>query len=405
MKVFIIKFAGGIILWLCIVFFGLLPLRVKHFRTNQTLLSVSNCFSGGLFLSIGLIHILPEAHEKLEGKIEAEYIKQGKEVFPLSYVICLSTFAFILLIDKVIFNSTDDNEVNNYDSTERKKSMIKKQQEIFEEDLYNVREFVSSKYKVALRLSKYRRSKADVLVCEDEEHHRLHSPIPEESDDEASCRSLQSHERLLYKQSLTNKPKIEIAKKEPEFLYSDDNNSNKIQETKRKSSLGHHQNTPVGHHHHHHHHKIPSPDENIFAAYILLLAMGIHGFFAGIAFGISNTYVDTINMFLAMISHKWSEALTVGVSFVAADIAYDKSFFMIIFLSMITPLGIFVGYLLSALSDTVVGIALSISSGTFIYISCAEIIVDEFAFGDKAYWKFFAFILGIIFIAIVNIAE
>ena len=393
MNAFIIKFAGGMILWLCIVFFGLLPLRVKHFRTNQTLLSVSNCFSGGLFLSIGLIHILPEAHEKLEGKIEAEYIKQGKEVFPLSYVICLSTFAFILLIDKVIFASNDDNEADNYDSTERKKSMLKKQQEIFEEDLDNAKEFVSSKYKAALKLSKYRRSKTDILVCEDEEHHRLHSPILEESDDEASCRSLQSHEKLLYKQSLANKPKHEITRKEPDFVYSDDNNSDKIQETKRKSSLGHH----------HHHHKIPSPDENIFAAYILLLAMGIHSFFAGIAFGISYTYANTINMFLAMISHKWSEALTVGVSFVAADIPYDKSFFMIIFLSIMTPLGIFVGYLLSALSDTVVGIALSVSSGTFIYISCAEIIVDEFAFGDKAYWKFFAFILGIIFIAIVNL--
>lgn len=399
------KLGGAIVLWLCMVFFGLMPLRVKHFRTNQNLLSLSNCFSGGLFLAIGLIHVLPEAHGKLEGKYEAEYMKQGKEVFPLSYLICLGTFSFILLVDRVLFSNSEIAGLDDMNSIDIRKSMLKKQHELFDEDKNNFKEFVSSKYKVALKLSKYRRSKTDVLVCDDEEHHRLHSPIPEESDDEASCRSLESHERMLKHNCCNTKQKIEDNRHGSDFLYSESSESGKIHETKHKPSLGHHHHNAHAHAHEGHHHKMVSSSDNTFGAYILLIAMGIHGFFAGIAFGISNSKSETLNMFLAMVSHKWSEALTVGVSFVSADISYDKSYYMILFLSLITPFGIFVGYLLSGMSDQVVGVALAISSGTFIYISCAEIIVEEFAMGDRRFWKFFAYTLGIVFIALVTLVE
>ena len=53
--------------------------------------------------------------------------------------------------------------------------------------------------------------------------------------------------------------------------------------------------------------------------------MGIHGIFAGLALGISKGKVDIFNMFLALISHKWSEALTVGISFVTADLDVRNS--------------------------------------------------------------------------------
>lgn len=404
MEVFTIKLVGAIILWLCMTFFGLMPLRVKRFRTNQTLLSVSNCFSGGLFIAIGLIHILPEAHAKLEGKDEAWYLEHDREVFPLSYLICLATFSFILLVDRVVFSNSEIAGLDDLNMIDIRKSMLRKQHEIFDEDQDNFKEFVSSKYKVALKLSKYRRSKTDVLICDDEEHHRLHSPIAEESDDEASCKSLQSHERLLKQNSMPVKSRTELIKHSPEFEVSDESDSAKIHEMKKPTvpTQHHHVHSQVGHHHHH---KMVSSTDNVLAAYILLLAMGIHGFFAGIAFGISDSKAETLDMFLAMVSHKWSEALTVGISFVAADIAYDTSFYMILFLSFITPLGIFVGYLLSGMSDTVIGVALAVSSGTFIYISCAEIIVEEFALGAKKYWKFLAYTLGILFIALVGLIE
>ena len=44
---------------------GSIPLRVKAFKSNKVLLSFSAAFSGGLFLSVGVIHLLPEAHENI----------------------------------------------------------------------------------------------------------------------------------------------------------------------------------------------------------------------------------------------------------------------------------------------------------------------------------------------------
>ena len=66
--------------------------------------------SGGLFFAIGLIHILPEAHSKLEGSIESTTNTHGHEPLPISYVICLATFSVILLIDKVIMRSFQTEE-------------------------------------------------------------------------------------------------------------------------------------------------------------------------------------------------------------------------------------------------------------------------------------------------------
>ena len=105
----IILILGGTAILFCSLFFGLVPLNAHSFTSNKKLLSLSNCFAGGLFIAIGLIHILPEAHEALEGASEEHdsSLQHGGEPFPLSYFICLMSFSFILLIDKIIYNSTD----------------------------------------------------------------------------------------------------------------------------------------------------------------------------------------------------------------------------------------------------------------------------------------------------------
>ena len=146
-------------------------------------------------------------------------------------------------------------------------------------------------------------------------------------------------------------------------------------------------------------------EDSSLTAYVLLLAMGLHGFFAGLALGITKELGGTINLFLAIIAHKWSEALTVGISFVSAQIDSKSAFNYILFFSFITPLGILAGYYLTFLNDTVEGIAMAFSAGTFLYISCGEIIVEEFALAKDKYLKFFFYLLGIGFIIFVTKLE
>ena len=64
-------------------------------------------------------------------------------------------------------------------------------------------------------------------------------------------------------------------------------------------------------------------DESLFTAYILLLAMSVHSFFEGIAMGVEDED-EVLKIFLAIISHKWSESLTIGISFVNADIKLNR---------------------------------------------------------------------------------
>lgn len=46
--------------------FGSMPLRMKAFRENKMVLALANAFSGGLFLAVGILHLLPEAAENFD---------------------------------------------------------------------------------------------------------------------------------------------------------------------------------------------------------------------------------------------------------------------------------------------------------------------------------------------------
>ena len=69
-----------------------------------------------------------------------------------------------------------------------------------------------------------------------------------------------------------------------------------------------------------------------------------------------------------------------------------------LFLSIMTPLGQIFGMLLNNLDKTVQGVFMAISAGTFLYISTAEIIIEEFAIAKHKYIKFVIYLLGIGFI-------
>jgi zinc transporter 1/2/3 len=77
---------------------GILPSRSKKCSSSPTILGIANSFSGGVFLAIALIHILPEASD--------DYKEQyGDKSFPLPFLLVFVGYAFILSIDKVAFDS------------------------------------------------------------------------------------------------------------------------------------------------------------------------------------------------------------------------------------------------------------------------------------------------------------
>ena len=84
-------------------------------KENVKWMGISNSFAAGVFLAIGLTHLLPEAHETFK---DALNITDESKVFPIPFFICvlryfpskyvifkLKSFSFILFIEKIAFDS------------------------------------------------------------------------------------------------------------------------------------------------------------------------------------------------------------------------------------------------------------------------------------------------------------
>jgi zinc transporter ZupT len=65
--------------------------------------------------------------------------------------------------------------------------------------------------------------------------------------------------------------------------------------------------------------------------------------------------------------------------------------------SLATPVGIIAGMLLGQ-GDLLDVIFNSLASGTFVYIACSEVIVEEFTIPGNRCWKLFAYLIGILII-------
>ena len=160
------------------------------------------------------------------------------------------------------------------------------------------------------------------------------------------------------------------------------------------------------HEHQEHEHEHDHGKKLGITPYILLLALGFHGLFEGIALGIQGEVRDALFLSLAIAAHKWAASLTLGISIIKTGIELKKMVIMIAIFGFIGPVGIAIGMIVRASADGVVqGIFLSISVGTFIYIACTEVLVEEFEHSDNKYLKFLAFIVGGIFTAGLSMIE
>lgn len=312
--------------------FGLMPYFIEKCRKSTKFLSLSNAFSGGLFLGIGLFHCLPEGAEMLENFSKA----------PIAFFCAFLSYALILFVEKVAFNSHSLLHGHGHDHTKGEE--------------HNVKITVNSEANKELK---------------DEE----------------------------------NDKKEPLNTNELKEIQSDENNKSNIEQVDEHEHENEHEHEHDHEHEHEHEHDHKNKGSSI-TPYILLIALGFHGLFEGMALGIQKDFKSTISLMLAIIAHKWAASLTLGISFVKSGIEKRQLIIMMIIFSLIGPIGVFIGIILSKeANDTVQGIFLSITVGTFIYIACTEVLVEEFESPNYKYLKFLMFMLGGIFIGGLSIVE
>ncbi len=76
---------------------GAIPIVARRWEGSRKLFSRGNAFAGGIFLGAGLIHLLPDGTEKLEGVSD----------YPLAGLLAALSLALLLLIDRVLFTHDD----------------------------------------------------------------------------------------------------------------------------------------------------------------------------------------------------------------------------------------------------------------------------------------------------------
>jgi len=140
--------------------------------------------------------------------------------------------------------------------------------------------------------------------------------------------------------------------------------------------------------------------------YVLMIGLGVHSLFEGIALGLGNDMDSVLLLTIAIVMHKAAEGMVMGTSLVKAFPDHDNHVVILLFLfSIFTPIGVLIGWALGNGSTLIEVIFNCFAAGTFLYISCSEVLVEEFSQPENKFLKFFFYIVGIAFIGILTFLE
>ena len=184
---------------------------------------------------------------------------------------------------------------------------------------------------------------------------------------------------------LYNKASMVSAKKEQENFFVDDKNVHLIDK-------------PAG----------PAQKEKVpfnLLPFVLMIALSVHSIFEGMALGLMNEMKPFINLMISILVHKFAESMSISIAMQKSEFPFSKLVKFILLFSCATPLGTLSGILLNGAPEIVNIVFTSLAGGTFIYVACSELIVEEFSLPGNRWWKLLAFMTGALFIGLLLLLE
>lgn len=129
---------------------------------------------------------------------------------------------------------------------------------------------------------------------------------------------------------------------------------------------------------------------------MLLIGLGVHSIFEGIALGVEDKDSAAFFMALAIFIHKGFAGMSLAISLMKAFPTRDSFVIALVaFFAIFTPLGVTIGLIIkNELGEIYEIVFACLSAGTFVYISCSEIIVEEFSRDESKIFKIVFFLLG-----------
>jgi len=133
---------------------------------------------------------------------------------------------------------------------------------------------------------------------------------------------------------------------------------------------------------------------------VILLSLSFHSVMEGVAIGAQEGHAW--NIFFAVVAHKALAASALGLELVRHRVPRGRFVFYVWFFSLMSPVGIFLGWLIvadaGANSSATGAICSALSGGTFLYVATMEILPKELRNRENQFLKvsvlcvsFFAF--------------
>eukprot|EP00802_Teleaulax_amphioxeia_P020143 Tamp_20414.p1 GENE.Tamp_20414~~Tamp_20414.p1 ORF type:complete len:362 (+),score=53.33 Tamp_20414:2-1087(+) len=162
-----------------------------------------------------------------------------------------------------------------------------------------------------------------------------------------------------------------------------------------------HSHDSHGHSHgaHGHCHMPASLDPNqALLPMVLTAILSFHSFMGGIALGVQSDAHQAFLVWLAIVTHKWVEAFSLGVNFVASGLSHSAHCKFLIPFAASSPAGIAFGWAVhSAVSEdfarVCVAVLDAVASGTFIYIATVDLIAEGIS-GRSIVTKYVSLVAG-----------
>lgn len=110
---------------------------------------------------------------------------------------------------------------------------------------------------------------------------------------------------------------------------------------------------------------------------VLQLGMSIHAFFECLAVGLQQMLAGTVSLAAAIIVHKWAEGLTLSLMYKKDGYSEKTVALAVLFQGAVNVAGLLVGCMLAEEGPLMVAIFMSISAGTFLYISTGEVLPEQ----------------------------
>jgi len=335
------------------------------------IVNLANCFSAGVFIGTFFVGLLPEVRNEY---VEALQILNFSTNFPVTeFVVVLGFFLSLFVEHFVIFVRGSCRS-----SKETSAHYVKA----------GVGELVPD---VEVKSADCHSERNGCSTAVDHVNGNAITVIEEESHDGIFYKDMNGHAELQHDRMSDDSDAALL-------LHCEDDDED-------------HLHSHIDHHHSHgghgHSHGIEdlSGNETGVRLMVLLLSMGLHSIFEGIALGLQTRTIDLINLFIGVIIHECLVSFAIGVSLSKKRFSVRNMVVFGVVFALTIPVGQVMGILIGqqSSSSSLFTISLqAIAAGTFIHATFLEVLPDGLSGEAYKALKLVFLVIGFLAIAVVT---